>query len=645
MRSFEKSSLIVEKPVNSSATPILIPIWLILALAALNGLVYWFLVPPWQHNDEPGNFETVWLFANAPELLKTGGYDQAMRRELAASMVEHAFFAKLGMNPNLIGIDQEIWIGLAQYPLFRDSAILTLYFRLASLPLRLVPNTDITFQLYVARGFSYLLFLATVAVANQASKLLTDNPTLASLIPLTMALWPNLADKMTAVNDDAGAVSAMSLFLWVSVAILKRGLTFWRLIGLGASVVLCILTKRNVWQALPFGILVLYLTFWRRKPLLGWLSLTGILLVVSTLVFSRRQSIPAYFYTLSNQTLAQREQSTQTVAGRHVFRLDRPWQVLYQPLGEHKLKSLKGQSLTLGIWMWSDSPITISAPQIQIDNQNSLPPQQLALTTQAAFYSFKLSVPVAAQKIAFNWQIPELAENQVVYSDCIFLVPEIATDSTPKPVDERCALILSAGKSVQNLLHNGSAERGWPTLQERVAKWMDRYFFSSITNVWAILDRDTGWAYIKSAGRYFFESFWGRFGWGSIVLSGGSPFLVFTVLTFLALLGNLLALWRQPKQISVSLILFLTLLTLVTLYLGLFRTAGNWVRYEAMPNARYLLPAIFPIAAFLVSGWYHVSKASPLRKIPPSILFRAYVLALVCYNGWAWFSIWQYLYS
>ena len=34
---------------------------LILLLALFHGLIYVFLIPPWQHYDEPNHFEVVWL--------------------------------------------------------------------------------------------------------------------------------------------------------------------------------------------------------------------------------------------------------------------------------------------------------------------------------------------------------------------------------------------------------------------------------------------------------------------------------------------------------------------------------------------------------------------------------------------------------
>ena len=85
---------------------------LILALGLLHGLLYVFLVPPWQHYDEPTHFEYAWLLANRSGLPKPGDYDQNMRRAVAVSMVEHNFFRGMNFLPDLNVQNEPIWIGL-----------------------------------------------------------------------------------------------------------------------------------------------------------------------------------------------------------------------------------------------------------------------------------------------------------------------------------------------------------------------------------------------------------------------------------------------------------------------------------------------------------------------------------------------------
>jgi len=67
----------------------------------MNGLFYVFIIPPWQHYDEPNHFEYVWLIADRGRLPMPGDYDQEMRRTVAISMIEHNFFRGMGFTPDL----------------------------------------------------------------------------------------------------------------------------------------------------------------------------------------------------------------------------------------------------------------------------------------------------------------------------------------------------------------------------------------------------------------------------------------------------------------------------------------------------------------------------------------------------------------
>ena len=41
-------------------------LWLFLGLGFVLGVVYLFLLPPWQHYDEQNHFEKVWLQTQSP---------------------------------------------------------------------------------------------------------------------------------------------------------------------------------------------------------------------------------------------------------------------------------------------------------------------------------------------------------------------------------------------------------------------------------------------------------------------------------------------------------------------------------------------------------------------------------------------------
>jgi hypothetical protein len=162
-------------------------IWLVVIMAAglINGLLHTFLVPPWQHYDEPGHFEYAWLIANKPGLPEHGEYVQWMRREVAASMFEHNFFADIDFRPNLLSITEPVWIGISQ------TDDVPLYYILVAAPLSIFKYTDITFQLYLGRLVSLGLFLLTLYSAfGIISELTTPGSSLRLLVPVTVALIP-----------------------------------------------------------------------------------------------------------------------------------------------------------------------------------------------------------------------------------------------------------------------------------------------------------------------------------------------------------------------------------------------------------------------------------------------------------------------
>src|ERR1043166_5426812 len=74
------------------------PVWALLLLALLHGLLYLAIVPPWQHYDEPTHFEYARLIAlwNRPPILNEA--DLTTNREIADSMYRFRFWTP-GVRP------------------------------------------------------------------------------------------------------------------------------------------------------------------------------------------------------------------------------------------------------------------------------------------------------------------------------------------------------------------------------------------------------------------------------------------------------------------------------------------------------------------------------------------------------------------
>ncbi|RCK76376.1 MAG: hypothetical protein ANABAC_0527 [Anaerolineae bacterium] len=610
-------------------------------MAALNGLIYIFLVPPWQHNDEPGNFEFAWMYASMEGKREEWRAlsIQAFRREVAASMVEAGFFEPLGYRPNLILLEDEIWIGLRQIA-FPDFA-----FWLYSLPLRLIRHADVVLQLYVARLVSWLLFLFTVYLAILANRESGWEQKLGSLMPLVFVFFPSFVDKMTAINDDVAAVTFFTLFLYICLRIWKRGLNLVNLIALLSSALLCVVTKRNVWVSVPLGVLWLLLFLLRRFPKGELVAVGGFFVAFPFVLFSLDTQAPAYFYAFANHQLAAAMASDTAMAGERVAHLPAGYHLMYQPLSKEAREGLAGKNVRVGVWMWGKGEIN-AVPLVVWINQEKQPVERVnQLPEQPTLIQQTITLPQEMKKIAMEIGVVTPEEGEITL-DCLFLIPDSGTSKDiPSPLDDSCKHFQLGTQRVENYVRNASFERTWWRLQPWLEQWVDQKFAFSITHLWAIFDPPVGYPYLQGAAGHVFQTFWGRFGWGSVPLVGANPYSFFGWLTLFILLGNVLSVYQRRNEIAWQLIAFLFLSFFLILVMTLFRHGGNWIWYEAMPNARYLMPAILPLAMFIVNGWATLLGSTRPFKDKPILMNVLWFLLLIGYNLWALWSIWSYYQS
>ena len=614
--------------------------WLIL-LAFVVGLVYVFLPPPWQKSDEPGQFEYAWLVANLDHWPQPGDVDFQMRRDVMASMIEHGFYRDAKQPPDLALLTDPVNIGVAQL----DG--MPLYYFLASLPLRLFPNADIDQQLYLARSVSLLLFAAAVFFAIQTVTVLFGNHLLGWMMAAFIALLPDLAYRMTAINDDAAAVAAMTFFIWMSVRGIKYGADWKTFIGIPVSIALCVLSKTTAWMAVPFGILALLLSIFHARPRLVWLSALGAAILVVLFAFDWRAALPTDFYQYNGVTL--RVQPQQVVDGKYTFMTDEKHTGFYQVVDKDKLTALTkttDRQVTLGVWAWSNRPLDAAFIYFMFNGQDVLKVGRVSFSEQPFFITARTQIPKDYRAPLLRVLTNSLPVGAEVYIDCFVLVPGARDLQSVPQTSQNCSQVEWDGYSGENLIRNPSAERGWLPLRAEVADFVSNSFHLQATDFWAVFDPTTSRPYFKDSAQFLFRTFWGRFNWGTLPLVGNNPYLLFTVLSALALIGNGVAFWRYRKIAEWNLVLFMLLLFLVDLVYTLFRFAGGWSNYYyLLPQSRYLHPVIVSTAFFICLGWYSL-LAVPLKMTNLKGKF-VYIFAglFILYNGWAWYTIWAYWYK
>jgi hypothetical protein len=365
----------------------------ILVLGFIHGLIYVILIPPWQHYDEPGHFEYTWLIANKTILPKVGEYDPDMRHDVAVSMIAHNFFSNPDAIPDLNTVDSPIWIGISQVG---DPPLYSWLSALILIPLR---GIEITLQLYAVRFVSIIMYLITVISAwGCMSELVSKNNPLLWLVPATLVLLPGFVDIMTSHNNDVGAVMFFSLFLWGALRILNRGFSWLRLIWITSTALLCIFTKNTVSISILIGLVVLWLIMpLKNNRIRLWLPILIASLVILVLgIGVLNWGDAAFWHRVGNQTIPSRIHSDERILGDYIFQVlrsqDDPTMMIRHLLPGNIATDLSGNTITLGAWIWSDTPHVTVTPVYRIYEVGTYY-QKFKVGTTPKFFAFSHTLP------------------------------------------------------------------------------------------------------------------------------------------------------------------------------------------------------------------------------------------------------------
>jgi hypothetical protein len=635
-----------------------LPLVVAILIAVVHGLVYLFLMPAWQHYDEPNHFEYVWLLAHRGHIPQVGDYDQSMRLQVAESMIAHGFFKDMGFVSDLTVQDRPIWIGD-----FNQLDEPVVYYFLASLPVRLLGSQAIDVQLYAARFVSWALYLISIVAAYGFVSELTDsNNPLRWLVPVTLALIPGYADLMTAVNNDVAAVAGVSVFLWGAVRLIRRGMVWWVILWTVAAAILCTQIKQSSFIAVPLLFVALLFVIlrqgaWRK---IAWGILVGGIVIGVVAVFSWGDA--ALWLRNTDQQLPVRSINSEAPLGNHAIQLEAipPGQSaetyqLYQLLPSSRLKELKGKTVTVSAWMWSDQPVLASSPILSIvraDQTISDTRQDVEISTIPKFIAFVAQIPEDATSIRLTFVSKIQGEAGMIYYDGLVMA-EGEFPSGEIPQWENIAGVSGnwGGKTFENLLRNASGESSWP----RVRPWVDRLGARFLPDngrpseiLYSILDRDgAGWYYLATI-KNMLRTFWGQFGWGHVRLIGHYSYWIPAFATALGLVGFVASFLygigrRQLRNWPWDVIVFLGITLLAVWGLAIIRGTFYLIYWPFIPSARYAYPAIFPTLLVLCIGWSFISREIGNRShVADSMKISLYGLFFLGFDILSIVSIVQY---
>jgi hypothetical protein len=597
----------------------------VLLFALILGLVFTFIVPPWQHYDEPSHFEFAWLIANRSHLPARGEFDQLVRREIASSMLEHRFFEGMDFYPTLIAQGDPVWIGSSQVNQR------SLYYILAAVPLYFIRGADVTYQLYVGRLVSIGFFLITILAAYGVVTEITrpGNP-LRWLVPVTIVLIPGFTDLMSAMNDDVGATALFSLFLWSGVHMILHGLSATRIITLAVLALACFWTKNTVAIVvllLPFPIL--FGLFRNRRKWISWGILAGITLIAMVTAFSWGDAANWYRVNYPNAPVQTTE--AKTPFGKYAFHLPLESGVvppsLTQVMNSSQIRELQGKSVTLGAWIWASKPVEVRTPILYTDAETVF--EQVEVGVEPSYFQFTTTVPENPQRlqimIAPSRSRPK-DDVSVYYDGLVFVEGEL--HNAPEFEGGRGNQLWVEQKPILNHLRNASAESTWPFVEV----WADNFirdFFPGKSSL--ILAASLDWSpalwYFKATIQQLVTTFWARFGWGHVTLMGFHPYLLLGILTAMGVTAGVMRLGKRGHTLSWELMIFFGV-SLATIWgAAIMRGIGSIISGPIfIPSARYAYPVIIPTAMLLTAGWQSIMVFSgKVLSLSPKVIYVIYL--------------------
>jgi hypothetical protein len=575
---------------------------ILLILAFINGLIFIFLIPPWMHYDEPGHFEYTWMAANAPRWPEEGEYNQSMRRETAASMIENGF-----MNyPSVILLQIKSPISL----ITNQTGDVPIYYFLASLPLRLVRHSDITFQLYLTRFFTFSLFLVTIWICYQTCQDLFGRAhPLTWMTPLFLINLPSFVDIMTAANNDGMAIAAMSLFIWFSLRVIQNGLTLRGGLMLALSLILCALSKSTAFLAIPLSLVVILLSIIKKqhlKYLMGGVILGGLIGIF--LLFSWQTKTPAFFYGSAETMPEQVQDDAAPLGEKAIVQSGQPhkWRFFYHAISQDANQALLGNEITLGAWIWAEQSTTLAFPviiNVFSEHEIVFNADSIELTNSPQFFAFTTKFPESLPRGNSIRFFASNDENNRVYWDGLVLLPEaIQTKNPPEFLDPHGNQLRWQGQTYTNLIRNASGEKTWPVFSRIAKKIIPSQLGFSASALLGITDFKSNLWYYDIFLPRFFRSFWGIFGWSQVTMAGKKPYQFFAVLTALMVLGMVVGGFQKAVHFPGKATLFLWLAFIGQFFLVIIRGFESWYANVLIPLARYFYPAVIPLVLLLTWG-------------------------------------------
>ncbi len=349
---------------------------------------------------------------------------------------------------------------------------------------------------------------------------------------------------MTAVNNDVGAVLVLTLFLWGAVRTICRGISVGRVGWLLGAAALALVVKSTAAIALLFVPLVLVVALWRQRHWpWRWIGLGALLLVALPLSLALTWDDAAFWYRQERDTQASPTRLAVPDApwGTHAVAVEvgpeQKLRRLLNPFAQADVERLRGQSVTVGGWIWATRPTQADAPGLLLAAPDSfnltLLTQPITVSRQPRFVSHTYTIAPDSEKVYLALSANAQRENDaraLLYLDGAFAIEgTLPADEVPRLQGGQ--VLTSSGETL-NLIRNPSGEQAGPAVRGWVERALARYNQNSPHAIlMALYDTERSGAFLWQLvapwlGRDFFQALaWGHVRLSPLWASGGLALL------------------------------------------------------------------------------------------------------------------------
>jgi hypothetical protein len=283
---------------------------------------------------------------------------------------------------------------------------------------------------------------------------------------------------------------------------------------------------------------------------------------------------------------------------------------IFQHFPNATTSQLVGKNVTFGYWIWSDQEQQVSSPVLRTNSQSFS--ETLLVSEEPTFYAFRAAMPEDLNRIWVELDARDGADGSWIYVDGVVLVEgEYSTSQIPVFSTGEAEGGVWGGRSFTNLVRNGSGEisgiRMAPWIDNRLARRLPDQARPSLLLA-SLLDKAGGGYLYGRTAEHLFLTYWARFGWGNV--PPALPELVERLVFYFSLLGIIGAVIggvRARKLLPWDVIAVMAVATLPLLFMAVTR-GGAYLASPGfyIPTARYIYPAVIPLALLLTCGWLEI---------------------------------------